>query len=111
MLDVTILTRSSTGAAGGTTLLITAGPASAFFATCPGRVPTPAHGALRTRISQRSTVSSGNAGDGAWRSRGDTLRLGQCSGMTPEDVRLDLAGADEFSVVCQSLPRTDPQSV
>jgi hypothetical protein len=21
---------------------------------------------------------------------------------------LDLAGADEFSVVCQSLPRTDP---
>jgi hypothetical protein len=26
----------------------------------------------------------------------------------PEDVRVDLAGADESSVVCQSLPGTDP---
>jgi hypothetical protein len=29
--------------------------------------------------------------------------VGQCAGMSPEDVRLDLAGADEFSIVCQSL--------
>ena len=36
--------------------------------------------------------------------------LGQCSGLSPEDVRPDLAGADEFSVAWQSLPRTDPQS-
>ena len=34
--------------------------------------------------------------------------VGQRSGMTSEDVRLDLAGADEFLVVCRSLPRTDP---
>jgi hypothetical protein len=26
----------------------------------------------------------------------------------PEDVTLDLAGADAFSVACQSLPPTDP---
>jgi hypothetical protein len=32
-------------------------------------------------------------------------RLRQCSGMSPEAVRLDRAGADEFLVVCQSLPR------
>jgi hypothetical protein len=30
-------------------------------------------------------------------------RLGQCFGMTPEEVRLDVAEADEFSLVCQSL--------
>jgi hypothetical protein len=30
----------------------------------------------------------------------------QRSGLTPEDVMVDLAGADEFSVVYQSLPRT-----
>src|SRR5205823_10268285 len=30
-------------------------------------------------------------------------RVGQCSGMTPEDVRLVVAGGDEFSVVCRSL--------
>jgi len=35
-------------------------------------------------------------------------RLGQCSGMTPEDVRLVVAGGDEFSVVCRSLPHRDP---
>jgi hypothetical protein len=28
--------------------------------------------------------------------------LGQCFGMTPEEVRLDVAEADEFSLVCQS---------
>jgi hypothetical protein len=31
--------------------------------------------------------------------------------MSPEEVRLDLAGADEFSMVCQSLPRTDPYAL
>jgi hypothetical protein len=36
--------------------------------------------------------------------------LGRCSGMSPGVVRLDLAGADDFSVAWQSLPRTDPQS-
>jgi len=30
--------------------------------------------------------------------------------MTSEDARLDLAGADEFSVVRESLPRTDPKA-
>jgi hypothetical protein len=30
-------------------------------------------------------------------------RQGQCFGMTPEKVRLDVAEADEFSLVCQSL--------
>jgi hypothetical protein len=35
-------------------------------------------------------------------------RVGQRSRMCPEHVRLDLAEADEFSVVCQSRPRTDP---
>jgi len=34
--------------------------------------------------------------------------LRQCSGMIPEEVTLDLAGADEFSLACRSLPRTDP---
>jgi hypothetical protein len=34
--------------------------------------------------------------------------MGQSSGMTPEDVRLVVAGADEFSVVCRSPPRADP---
>jgi hypothetical protein len=34
--------------------------------------------------------------------------LGQCSGMTPEEVRLDLAAGGEFVVVCRSLERTDP---
>ncbi len=33
-----------------------------------------------------------------------TLRVSQ----SPEGARLDLVGADEFSVVCQSLARTDP---
>jgi hypothetical protein len=33
-------------------------------------------------------------------------RLGQRSGMTPDDVRLDLA--DEFLWTAESLPRTDP---
>ena len=31
------------------------------------------------------------------------VELGQRSGMTPEEVRPDLAEADEFPVVCQSL--------
>ena len=35
-------------------------------------------------------------------------RLGQRAGMSPEEVRLDLAGADEFSLLCQSLPCADP---
>jgi hypothetical protein len=38
----------------------------------------------------------------------DKGRVGQCSGMTPEDVRLVVAGGDEFSVVCRSLPHRDP---
>ena len=33
-------------------------------------------------------------------------RLRQRSGMSPEDVTLDLSVVDDFSVVCQSLPRT-----
>ena len=32
----------------------------------------------------------------------------ESSGMSPEEVTLDVAGADEFSPACQSLPRTDP---
>jgi hypothetical protein len=32
----------------------------------------------------------------------------QCSGMTPEEVRPDLAEVDEFPVVCQSLLRACP---
>jgi len=28
--------------------------------------------------------------------------------MSPKEVTLDLAGTDEFSLACQSLPRTDP---
>ena len=39
---------------------------------------------------------------------GQDGRLGQCCGMTPEDVRLVVAGGDEFSVVCRSLPHRDP---
>jgi hypothetical protein len=30
--------------------------------------------------------------------------------MSPEEVTLDLAGTDEFSLARQSLPRSDPQS-
>ena len=52
-----------------------------------GQASAPAHGALAT------------SAEGGARTR---LR------MTSEDARLDLAGADEFSVVCESLPRTDP---
>jgi len=36
------------------------------------------------------------------------LSMGQCSVMSPGDARLDLAGTDESSVVCQSLLRADP---
>ena len=32
-------------------------------------------------------------------------RMRQCSGLSPEVVTLDLDGADEFSMVWQSLPR------
>jgi hypothetical protein len=35
--------------------------------------------------------------------------IGQCSGVMPEDVRLDPLGADEFSLVGASLGRTDRQ--
>jgi len=35
-------------------------------------------------------------------------RLRQCSGMLPEELTLDLAGTDEFSLATPSLPRTDP---
>lgn len=34
--------------------------------------------------------------------------LSQYFEMSPEDVRLEVAGPDEFSVVAESLPRTDP---
>src|ERR687898_2563537 len=34
--------------------------------------------------------------------------VGPRAGMCPEDVRLDLTEADEFLVVGQSPPRTDP---
>jgi hypothetical protein len=34
-------------------------------------------------------------------------RLRQCSRMSPEEVTLDVVGTDEFSLACQSLPRTD----
>jgi hypothetical protein len=32
----------------------------------------------------------------------------KCSRMFPEEVTLDLAGTDEFSLATPSLPRTDP---
>jgi hypothetical protein len=35
-------------------------------------------------------------------------RMTLSSGMTPEEVRLDLPAAGEFLVVCRSLARTDP---
>jgi hypothetical protein len=35
----------------------------------------------------------------------------ECSGMTPEVVKLDLDQRDEFRVVRRSVPRTDPQVV
>ena len=57
---------------------------------------------VRTRQGERSGPLM------ALRERVDTwgvARLRQCSGMTPEAVRVDRAGADEFLVVCQSLPR------
>jgi hypothetical protein len=38
----------------------------------------------------------------------DDVRLRQRSGMSPEEVMLDLAGTDESSLACRSLPRTDP---
>src|SRR5439155_22950287 len=34
-------------------------------------------------------------------------RLGQCCGMTPEDVRMVMAGGDELSVVCLYLTISD----
>jgi hypothetical protein len=40
--------------------------------------------------------------------RRELARLGQGSGMTPEDVRPVMAGDDEFSVVGRSLPHRDP---
>ena len=38
----------------------------------------------------------------------DSDRATRRVSQSPEAVRLDRAGADEFSVACRSLPRTDP---
>jgi hypothetical protein len=47
-----------------------------------------------------------HGGDRSGEARRAAMR--QCSGMPPEEVTLDLTGTDEFSLACQSLPRTDP---
>jgi hypothetical protein len=44
--------------------------------------------------------------DEGWRRGQRSVR--QCSGMSPEEVTVDLAGTDEFSLSGQSLARTDP---
>ncbi len=63
-----------------------------------------------TSVRRRSTrpTATGWPG-GCLASRSVASPLGSVFGNVP-DVRLDLAGADEFSVISQSLPRTDPQS-
>ena len=48
--------------------------------------------------SGQGRVSTGSAE----RDKLGNRRLGQCFGMTPEEVRLDVAEADESSLVCQS---------
>jgi len=56
----------------------------------------------------RTTTRPGLAcscGAESWR---EERRLRQRSGMSPEGARPDLGVADEFSVICRSLRRTDP---
>jgi hypothetical protein len=56
-------------------------------------------------VSPESGEEAGEVGAGggpgsAWR---QLIRLGQCSGMTSDDLTLDLAATDEFAVVGQSF--------
>jgi len=74
----------------------------------PGRRPKVPAGGLRHRHGHR-TVPAGHDGtcrsSQTWRLlRSSRRALGRRSGVSLEDVRLDLAG-DEFSVVCESLRR------
>jgi hypothetical protein len=56
----------------------------------------------------RRLIWNADEGRRSGRTFGACARIRARLRMTSEDTRLDLAGADEFSVVCESLPRTDP---
>ena len=56
------------------------------------------------RSSRESRKARMSARDARGTARGEGADLRPRSGMSPEEVTLDLAGTDEFSVACQSLP-------
>ena len=68
------------------------------------------------RMTAQSTSSSNEAVPWTMQRRGLLGRARPRGNQSPAqvfwvpDVRLDLVGADEFSVVCESLRHTDPQS-